>query len=73
MKGFFGKLFSWGLMFGLAQADKDMRFQAFKQVYNELSIGDLLLSLAKESDNDLDDKAVLALDSVLKDKPVVED
>lgn len=63
----FKTLFALGLKLGLVAAERDVRFQAFKLAYNELEIGDILFDLAKKSDNDLDNKAVKAIDDLLRE------
>lgn len=64
----FKTLFALGLKFGLAAAEKDARFDAFKLAYNELDMGSILTELAQDSENDLDDKAVAALNAILEEK-----
>jgi len=63
----FKTLFALSLKFGLATAEKDIRFQVFKLVYNKLNIGTVLLEMAAKSENKVDDKAVETFNSILKD------
>lgn len=67
-KNIISKLFGIGIKYGLATAEKDVRFQAFKEAYNLLGMDEVLEEMVKDSDNKLTKSAVKALNSVLKEE-----